>query len=288
MQAEASTDIWKKLTMKQAHEEYDNLSVAWANTFLKALNGDAPRDRPAHVTVRLPADGVPFEDTHIRAGLDGILRKRGLLDVHGVANTIFPASLWNPSLGAESLYERYLQLWPRLHKCPANRRGHYFSRFVAARPKPDKPPVNQLKHVISTWKRGNHRNSALQLAVFDPALDHVHARQLGFPCLHQVCLTPIGPNGRDGLTITGFYATQRLLDKGYGNFLGLCRLGAFMAHEMGLRLTRMTDIMASPRAYDTQQFNAPAMREFAALLRARLDSLAAEAPEALIAAKEQS
>lgn len=283
----ASTAIWKKLKMNQTCKAYANLSVAWGETFLSALNGVAPPDLPLHVTVRLPADGVPLEDEHIRKALDGLLRKHELLDVHGVANTIFPKSLWNPSLGAETLYERYLQLWPRLQKCPANRRGHYFKRLVASRSEPGRPAVNQLKHVISTWKKGNHRHSALQLAVFDPALDHTDSRRLGFPCLHQVCLTPLGPNGRAGLAITGFYATQRLLDKGYGNFIGLCRLGAFMAHEMGLQLVRMTDIMASPRAYEFDQIPAPAVGEFAASLRRRLDTIAAASVETAAGAEER-
>lgn len=274
--------------MTQILEACDNLSVAWGVAFLNVLSGDAPRNVPLQVTVRLPAGGIPLEDRVIRRLIDGFLREHALLDVHGVANTIFPQSLWNPALGAETLYERYLKLWSRLQKCPANRRGHYFRRMVESRPEPGEPPINQLKHLIATWKNGNHRHSALQLAVFDPALDHVHSRQLGFPCLHQVCLTPLGSNGCDGMAITGFYATQRLLDKGYGNFLGLCRLGAFMAHEMGLQLVRMTDIMASPRAYDSQRFQASAVREFAGVLRKRLDSISRISPIEEAATKEQA
>jgi len=33
-----------------------------------------------------------------------------------------------------------------------------------------------------------------------------------------------------------------LFDRAYGNYLGLCHLGRFMAHEMGLKLVRMTCI----------------------------------------------
>ena len=35
--------------------------------------------------------------------------------------------------------------------------------------------------------------------------------------------------------MTGFYATQYVVERAYGNYLGLCRLGEFMAHEMGLK-----------------------------------------------------
>jgi len=70
---------------------------------------------------------------------------------------------------------------------------------------------------------------------------------MGFPCLHQVCFTPIGTNGCEGLAVTGFYATQHIFEKAYGNYLGLYRLGHFVAHEMKLRLVRMTCISASAR-----------------------------------------
>ncbi len=35
------------------------------------------------------------------------------------------------------------------------------------------------------------------------------------------------------------YVTQYMFQRAYGNYLGLSRLGRFMAHEMGLRLDRI-------------------------------------------------
>lgn len=40
--------------------------------------------------------------------------------------------------------------------------------------------------------------------------------------------------------LNAFYATQQLFVKAYGNWLGLWRLGAFVAHEAGLRFDRLT------------------------------------------------
>jgi len=48
------------------------------------------------------------------------------------------------------------------------------------------------------------------------------------------------PYGDHELAITGFYATQHLFERAYGNYLGLCNLGRFVAHELDLRLTQMT------------------------------------------------
>ena len=50
------------------------------------------------------------------------------------------------------------------------------------------------------------------------------------------------PCGEGGLAIIGYYATQYVVERAYGNYLGLCRLGQFMAHEMGLRFDQMVCI----------------------------------------------
>ena len=65
--------------------------------------------------------------------------------------------------------------------------------------------------------------------------DHVASAQLGFPCLQQISFDPT----KAGLIMNSFYATQQIFDKAYGNYLGLARLGAFMAHEMGIPLAQI-------------------------------------------------
>jgi hypothetical protein len=41
------------------------------------------------------------------------------------------------------------------------------------------------------------------------------------------------------MAVNGFYAMQYLFERAYGNYLGLCRLGNFVAHELGLELVQM-------------------------------------------------
>ena len=60
----------------------------------------------------------------------------------------------------------------------------------------------------------------------------------------------MGSNGCEGLAVTGFYATQHVFEKAYGNYLGLCRLGQFVAHELGLKLVRMTCVTALAKLGD--------------------------------------
>jgi len=237
----ASIDILRKKMNSQAlHIEEYNLSVAWAKAFLKAMESGFTEITPLVITVKGLTDSVADDGTLIRNALDEALLKQGKSSCDTIANTIFPQSLWNPKRERQLLYDRYTNIQPRLKKCPANKLGIYFNRLIAF--EDGDRAVNQLEHVIETWHRGNHRRSALQASIFDPRKDHKHSRQRGFPCLQQVVFAPQGKNGEDGFAIIGFYAMQHIFTKAYGNYLGLCRLGKFMANAMNLKLTQMTCI----------------------------------------------
>ena len=185
------------------------------------------------------------ENPLIRGVLDQELTRREKPSCHTVANTIFPQSLWNSKRNRQLLFERYEKAWPYVKKCPANKRGVYFRRLTCF--KNGKGPVNQLEHIIETWHKGNHRHAALGAPLFDPRRDHTNSQQQGFPCLQHVSFSPLGTNGEDGLIVTGYYPTQYFFEKAYGNYLGLYRLGRFMAHEMGLELKQVNCIAISPR-----------------------------------------
>lgn len=243
--------------------ERANLSIAWAEAFLALMAPGSTGVDPLLVTATGIDGGRIQEHEDIRRMLDESLAPHNS-SCRTVANTVFPESLWNPLQEREMLYDRYNNhAWPRVKKCAANHRGTYFRRLIAFGTE-NEEPVNQLEHVIKTWHKGNHRHSALQLSVFDPRRDHTDCRQMGFPCLHQVCFTPLGANGSQGLAVTGFYATQHIYEKAYGNYLGLCRLGHFVAHEMNLRLVRMTCIAATARLGNVRRID---LEPFAAHLR---------------------
>jgi thymidylate synthase len=67
-------------------------------------------------------------------------------------------------------------------------------------------------------------------------LDQTGGAQQGFPCLQHVTFAPV----KEQLNLNAFYATQYAFERAYGNYLGLCRLGRFIAHELGLELARVT------------------------------------------------
>jgi hypothetical protein len=215
-----------------------NLSETWARAFLKVAGTPQRELAPLVVTITTPF-GVQ-ERGDIRRFIDQALANAGESSVDTVAGTIFPSSLWNRTRPRSALFDRYERIWPRIKKVPQNRRGTYFQRFTAF----GDQRLNQLEEVLRTWEQARssgrgHRRSALQLAVLDPNVDLVHLPRLGFPCLHQVSIVP----GADGcLTLAGYYATQTIFEKAYGNYLGLAHLGAFISHEFQMPLASITCI----------------------------------------------
>ena len=227
-----------------------NLSHAWAKALLKLMNPGVSEIQPLLVIIDGFEQSIPVEDSVIREAVDDSLKRNGMASCHTVANTIFPKCLWNPKIERDFLYKRYLNILKRLRKCPKNKYGLYFERLINFGPENSK--VNQIEHIINTYLGGNHRRSALLVSVINPHEDHTNQRRRGFPCLQQVNLLPLG---NDGLSITGIYTTQHIYDRAYGNYLGLCRLGHFIAHEIGLELKQMKCFTSIAQLGDIKKYS---------------------------------
>lgn len=214
-----------------------SLSTVWTEALTQAAAPGVTGVRPLRVSITdFGNDGLPVEDVCVRNAIDAELARLGCnLTVSSTANTIFPNTMWRPGVDRDAMFDRYHRLLPRLKKRDRrNQHGTYFERLTSY----GKPPanVNQLKRVIDSFQSGVHRKTALQATLFDPSRDHTRQRRRGFPCLQHVTFCPtLG----GGLITTGFYAFQYLFVRGYGNYLGLCRLARFMANEMGLCVERV-------------------------------------------------
>lgn len=215
--------------------EERNLSVAWGRALRLVSARGCTEVTPLVVAVTgFDESGTFEEEPAIRAGLEAVLAREGMQGIDTVANTIFPASLWNPETGRQALFDRYRRIASRLRSFAKNRLGMYFERMIAGGPEGRE---NQLGFALDTYlARRGVRRSVLQVGVFNPNLDHSVAAQRGFPCLQHVTFAPTDT----GLHVNAFYATQYLVERAYGNYVGLCRLGRFVAHELGLPLIRMT------------------------------------------------
>lgn len=167
-----------------------NLSLAWAEVFLKLMERGVNKLSPVVVTVgEFDATSLPVEHEAVRDALDTIIDQ----SCRTVASTIFPNSLWLPAAqgDAQLLYDRYAKVWPRVAKHHSNRNGVYFRRLTAYLPKTTTEgvlPVNQLQHIIATYRGGNHRHSALQASIFDPTRDHTKRAAARFPLSSAGCL----------------------------------------------------------------------------------------------------
>jgi hypothetical protein len=167
----------------------------------------------------------------VRTAANHYLSQIGAPDVEVTARLIFPISYWNPNKPRADLFARFNRAYPKIRKAsPKNAYGTYFRRLTSYEDAPANG--NQLEHILGLANNGITRGSALQAAVFDPRKDLAGQAMRGFPCLQQVMFTVDGGM----VTATGVYARQYIDARGYGNYLGLCWLARFFAHEVGLPL----------------------------------------------------
>lgn len=219
-----------------------NLSKAWAKAVLHTVDHAGKEIIPLVLSVTgFDENGKAAEDNAVRQALDDLLLAKEKLSVENVAFTIFPQRIWDIAQGDRAvLFDIYRDVFPRYQAMNRKSNGHglYFERLSSY----GRGPLdgNQLEWILSQYNgRDGVRRSMFQASVFDPERDHIADAQLQFPCLQQVSFVP----SDTGLVVNAFYPTQQLLVKAYGNYLGIAQLGAFMAHEMNLKLIRMNVVV---------------------------------------------
>lgn len=248
------------------HITSNNLSLAWANGFLAAL--ETPSGKIAPMTICISDfSGMPPEEPRIRSAVDNALAQYSRETVRVSAFTIFPeeyrASLGDPD--SNTLASGYLKdILPRMRaQNSKNAYGTYFERMVAFRGSVRRKNgdehrlTNQLDHIVQEWRKrkaqgSSPRHSALVVSCFDPAKDHTGQSLRGFPCLTQVTF---GYDRDGGLALTAFYPTQYLFDRAYGNYLGLANLGNFVARQMGLTLKQLNFFIGRPETGSVSKEN---------------------------------
>jgi hypothetical protein len=193
------------------------------------------------------------EDDGIRSAFDAFLasrygrKGRPVWAISTVANTLFPQAFYQPKLGAaarDHLYEMHEEAMT-VHTRTAEK-DNYFNRLVAW-PGTD-GPINQLDRLVEQLarqvKRGGALGSASELGLSHPEDAEllggdlrVHTpgrdRQLmGFPCLSHISATV----EHRVLHLTALYRNQHFIRRAYGNYLGLARIGEFLATETEVEL----------------------------------------------------
>ena len=243
-----------------SHQD-SSLDAAWAHAYLELI--EHPSRELAPFTVSIVAAGgltVPDSLSHpMVKALDACLEQDDHQNVEKVAFTIFPERLWRICGGDRQELYREFMLSLRTYvkwEPQKNKGGMYFGRLIGfgidhktGKDLGYEPTMvlakdgNQLEHIIRQCKKsaGQRRSVArmqLQATTFDPFRDLTSASRPCFPCLQHIAFDPDIKAG--SLSLTAFYATQQLFVKAYGNWLGLCRLGTFVAGQAGLKFTRFT------------------------------------------------
>lgn len=239
------------------------LSEAWLATVagVDAASGQ----KLFHTLTRVGRPGEETED--IRQGVDRLLLSKKLSSVETVANTIFPAAMASRCASQGELAERYRALYPSLRRFPGNGAGTYFGRMVAFPSVLRDEPFDQLGKIIDRLRQQlTHPGPMstpyqLNIEAADPAIDPSTGpgddtdgsgddgglpaapvytisdnSTRGFPCMSFVHFQTDGHN----LHAYAHYRYEYLIEKGYGNYLGLARLQRYMADQVALRAGVLT------------------------------------------------
>jgi hypothetical protein len=269
----------------------DNISHAWleAVEYLIDAGGKA-----VHLAVAIarPADA---EDQSIRAALDAFVDERRaagdkIWPVTTVANTLFPAAFYRP--GREGARKRLYELHAKAQRLQQRMRHpeNYFHRLVAY-PTPNGEQFNQLEFIVDRLikqrrprkgGRGGALSSAYELGLGIPGDGDLRIQAPGqdrntmsFPCLSHISLTL----ERDTLCLAALYRNQHFIDRAYGNYLGLARLGGFIANEAGVELGEIV-CLATHADLQLGDYGKGRIQALASAARAAIDWPAAEAVSA--------
>lgn len=279
--------------MSHALKSASSLSEAWLLALEQTV--DSPGGRMAHLMMTVTQPGL--EITCIRDGIERELALTGQQSVDTVAGTIFPRSLysdpglaWHPRLRAEQqhaldkaaadLYDRYLSSLSLLRTVRANEIGTYFSRMISW---PGKGPggINQLARVIHRLRDVRRCGRATENKIdLDTSADGLNGatilegaqicaaddkRTRGFPCLVHLDFSLL--NGE--LHCAAIYRHHYLIDKAYGNFIGLSNLMQFLCQQSGVG---MGELVVLAGVADCQGIRRS--RKLAAALRCAMDDSA--------------
>lgn len=188
-------------------------------------------ERPDHGTAETKA---------VESLLDAFLTKYDRHPLHTVAETIFPAVEYRAG-GIEAVYAYPQTVYPHIKSFPDNNWGTYALRLTERKAAngevfhPLQTMVDKLKRQLSlsSTKRAAYEldllDEPLELKLYEADADRTRA--LGGQCLSHLSFK-LG--AKHELYLTALYRSQWYVQKALGNFLGLARLQACVAREVGV------------------------------------------------------
>lgn len=242
--------------------ETETREEAWLNAVNYVLAGldemTGRRYTRLNVILRITAPGAkdPLEDT-ITQELNEFYRSADQFSIHTVAETIFPGWLYHRE-GIDGVYNTYPEQLELVKQSGRVTWGTYAGRMVQRKDPESGEDYNPLRQVIEKMRRYREANGSTpfscyelgiqegpyDIALYDPSADSQWRR--GGPCLSHISFDLID----DDVHLTAMYRLHDYRYKVPGNLLGLARLQACVAREIGANIGQL--VVHSSRAYIEQ------------------------------------
>jgi hypothetical protein len=189
--------------------------------------------------VSSPASATPSTEK-IERRVDEFLVKHDRQPLNSVAETIFPATEYKLH-GLQGVYDYPTNVYPAIRS--ASPWGNYALRLTHRSVADGGEPIKPLKLLIDKAKRQLSTRSpkyaayeldlgleAMELPLYDAEEDHTNV--IGGQCLSHISIK-LGPRPDYSIHLTALYRYQYFTQKALGNLLGLARLQACIARELG-------------------------------------------------------
>ncbi len=191
-------------------------------------------------------------DQAVFARVDAFLRSHNANPLSTVANTIFPLALLEKH-GPEKFYAVYHEtLWKRM-KAMTGDWGRYFERLTHWKKVKGKTVeiINPLADLIAFMQRqvasGHTHRHVYEMTLYDPARDA--GKGSNRQCLSFLSFKLTRDNR---LLLTAVYRNHHYMARALGNFIGLARLQAFVADQVGIECGSLT-CLATHAEIDNQR-----------------------------------
>lgn len=179
------------------------------------------------------ADPTTIDPT-IHNAIEAFCHAQGLLPPKHVAYTIFPEGLARRRSVSElfAAYNRQRGFFDR----KKTSWGTYFRRMTWYEGRGG--PINQLGRIIDAINsRTRCHRAAYTIAIQHPGGESVRPR--GAPCLNYLAIQ-MEPSETRTVSLLAVYRNHDIVERAYGNYLGLGQLLAFLCRETGSCVGQLT------------------------------------------------
>jgi hypothetical protein len=203
-----------------------------------------------HTTVRIKDPTAELDE--VRTAVKGLLE--GFPDIETVANTIFPAKLAASCEDYTELRERYLAILARIGKWTPNKYGTYFGRLIDLHGDGQVDQLGTIMRRLDAVAAGaKKKKTDYETTVVSGGAAEQYERPLAEHCtINRMDL----PGGRpqqvpcmsscafqldeDTVHLPAQYRNLFMIEKAYGNYLGLGRLLEYVASTTGFKTGSLT------------------------------------------------